>query len=62
MWEWGRTVAEYATAAASTRRHTEQTEPTVVDPEFWAEVGEGDSDGADNGVVWAPVREFDLVG
>jgi hypothetical protein len=34
MWEWGRTVAEYATAAASTRRHTEQTEPTVVDPEF----------------------------
>ncbi|MFD0365710.1 hypothetical protein ACFQZZ_30100 [Nocardia sp. GCM10030253] len=62
MWEWGRTVAEQAAAAAWTSWQTEQPQPTVVDPEFWAEASEGESDCADNSAMAAPIREYDLVG
>ncbi|MFE7796037.1 hypothetical protein [Nocardia sp. NPDC057440] len=61
MWEWGRTVAEYATEATWTRRQTAPAQPTVVDPEFWAEAGESEGDEADVSGVRAPIREYDLV-
>lgn len=34
MWEWGRTVAEYAAAAAFTREPQSETRPTITDEEF----------------------------
>ncbi|MFQ6393240.1 hypothetical protein ACLMAJ_07295 [Nocardia sp. KC 131] len=62
MWEWGRTVAEHATAAIWTSWQTERSQPTVLDPEFWAEASEDDVDCADNSGMRAPIREYDLVG
>ncbi|WP_405179806.1 hypothetical protein OG225_39800 [Nocardia sp. NBC_01377] len=35
MWEWGRRVAEFATAAAWTSWRTIETKPTIPDPEYW---------------------------
>ncbi|MGO4614473.1 hypothetical protein AB4305_09800 [Nocardia sp. 2YAB30] len=62
MWEWSRTVTEYAAAAAWMR--TEQTEAKYVDPEYWAESVEGESAEGD-GVAMAAgdrIGVYDLVG
>ncbi|WP_406236641.1 hypothetical protein [Nocardia sp. NBC_01009] len=61
MWEWGRTVAEFATAATWTSWQTTPPQPTVVDPEFWAEADEGEGDEANISGMRAPIREYDLV-
>ncbi|WP_280265097.1 hypothetical protein [Nocardia wallacei] len=53
MWEWSRTVAERAVAAVWTRPAGEP-KPTVVDPEYWRETGEGESDRADGDVMSVP--------
>ncbi|MCP2289095.1 hypothetical protein ACFYT3_18530 [Nocardia amikacinitolerans] len=42
MWEWGRTVAEYATAAATNWR-VREAEPTILDPEFEEEESTSDT-------------------
>ncbi|MGW5514706.1 hypothetical protein [Nocardia africana] len=75
MWEWSRSVAERATATAWTRSAGEP-EPTVVDPEVWAErsgqpapeeAGEPASDavmafgGADGLVRSIHLLEYDLA-
>ncbi|WP_232541748.1 hypothetical protein [Nocardia bovistercoris] len=33
MWEWGRTVAEYAAVAAFTRASHDATRPRITDPD-----------------------------
>ncbi|MEV6428874.1 hypothetical protein [Nocardia sp. NPDC051463] len=62
MWEWGRTVAEYATAATWTGRRITPPQPTVLDPEFWVEADEAECDEANTSGMRAPIREYDLVG
>ncbi|WP_159839350.1 hypothetical protein [Nocardia sp. CY41] len=63
MWEWGRTFAEYAAAAAWTR--TAETAPKYGEPECWAETAEGEPEDADR--MGAAARDpilsgYDLVG
>ncbi|WP_109529245.1 MULTISPECIES: hypothetical protein [Nocardia] len=35
MWEWGKWVAEFATAATWTSWRAVETKPTILDPEYW---------------------------
>ncbi|WP_157124156.1 hypothetical protein [Nocardia pseudovaccinii] len=59
MWGWSSRVAEHAVATSWTSWQTVETEPTVLDPQEWAEV-EAESD--DGMSVAVPIREYDLVG
>ncbi|PXX66351.1 hypothetical protein DFR70_10398 [Nocardia tenerifensis] len=61
MWEWSKTVAEYAAAAAWTRCHTGEIEPTIVDPDYRAEAAHGDADSIDC-AERAPSEMYILVG
>lgn len=54
MWEWGRRVAEYAAAAAWTSARAVETEPTILDPEYWEPAPEG-SEGSAGEATTAPV-------
>ncbi|MEV5838557.1 hypothetical protein [Nocardia sp. NPDC052112] len=61
MWEWSRSTAERASAAAWTGWQPVRTEPTVVEPESWtAEAAESTTAEQSSGAV-API-EYDLVG
>ncbi|GAA5080550.1 hypothetical protein [Nocardia iowensis] len=62
MWEWSKTVAEYAAAASWTSWQQTETEPTIVDPDFTTTATEGDSDGADRMAVYLAIMGYDLVG
>ncbi|WP_327113005.1 hypothetical protein OHB12_30310 [Nocardia sp. NBC_01730] len=64
MWEWSRTVTEYAVAAAWTSTRTEQTVPKYGDPECWAETVEGESAEGDGVEIAAgdQIGVYDLVG
>lgn len=59
MWGWSSRVAEHAAATSWTSWQTVETEPTVVDPQEWAEVEAESEDGMS---VAVPIREYDLVG
>ncbi|MEV6339014.1 hypothetical protein AB0M12_30400 [Nocardia vinacea] len=59
MWGWSSRVAEHAAAASWTSWQTVETEPTVADPQEWAEVEVESDDGMS---VAVPIREYDLVG
>ncbi|MEV4240024.1 MULTISPECIES: hypothetical protein [unclassified Nocardia] len=59
MWEWSSRVAEHATATSWTSWQTVETEPTVLDPQEWAEV---EAESGDGMFVAVPIREYDLVG
>ncbi|MFE3446268.1 hypothetical protein ACFXNW_24845 [Nocardia sp. NPDC059180] len=61
MWEWGRSVAEHATAAAFTQPVTEP-EPKYTEAEFTVEAPEGEAEDARR--MWRAARpsEFDLAG
>ncbi|WP_406270922.1 hypothetical protein OH799_29700 [Nocardia sp. NBC_00881] len=64
MWEWSRTVTEYAAAAAWTSTRSEETEPKYGDAEYRAET-EGDETAEGDGVGMAardPIGGYDLVG
>ncbi|MQY23367.1 hypothetical protein [Nocardia macrotermitis] len=40
MWEWSRTVTERAVAAGWIGRGVREPQPTILDPEPWAEAQE----------------------
>ncbi|MFF3224736.1 hypothetical protein ACFYV7_18240 [Nocardia suismassiliense] len=61
MWEWSKTVAEYAAAASWTSWHEFETEPTIVDPDFRTETAPSDAEGVD-GAARAPSIDYMLVG
>ncbi|MFI6045363.1 hypothetical protein ACIA8C_27290 [Nocardia sp. NPDC051321] len=61
MWEWSKTVAEYAAASSWTSCHNFESEPTILDPEGKPEVTHGHAEGAD-GAARAPSDEYILVG
>ncbi|WP_405167046.1 hypothetical protein OG203_19275 [Nocardia sp. NBC_01499] len=61
MWEWSKTVAEYAAAASWTSYRKYETEPTIVDPDCRTEAAHGDSEGPD-GAARAPSSGYMLVG
>ncbi|WP_433727302.1 hypothetical protein ACQP0C_35720 [Nocardia sp. CA-129566] len=60
MWEWSRRTAEYASAASWTSWQTVRTEPTVVEPEHWAEASESAT--AEESSAMAESVEYDLCG
>ncbi|MEV6139927.1 hypothetical protein AB0L63_28540 [Nocardia sp. NPDC051990] len=59
MWGWSSRVAEHAAVTSWTSWQTGETEPTVVDPQEWAE---DEAESADGMLVAVPNREYDLVG
>ncbi|MEV6256309.1 hypothetical protein [Nocardia sp. NPDC051911] len=62
MWEWGRTFAEYAAAAAWTR--TTETAPKYGEPECWTETAEGEPENDRAGMAARDplVSWYDLAG
>ncbi|WP_454194041.1 hypothetical protein [Nocardia sp. Marseille-Q1738] len=65
MWEWSKTFAEYAAAAAWTTQPAE-TEPKYGEPEYWAETTTEELSAEGDGVRAAArdpfIGEFDLAG
>ncbi|QIS01890.1 hypothetical protein F5X71_05760 [Nocardia brasiliensis] len=61
MWEWSKTVAEYAAAGAHTRWPATEPEPTILDPDFRTEATPSDA-AAEEGAARAPSCGYDLVG
>ncbi|MET9026181.1 hypothetical protein ABZW96_11225 [Nocardia sp. NPDC004168] len=62
MWEWGRTFAEYAAAAAWTRNT--ETAPKYGEPECWTETTEGEPENDRAGMAARDplVSWYDLAG
>ncbi|MGW4714653.1 hypothetical protein [Nocardia sp. NPDC004260] len=62
MWEWGRTFAEYAAAAAWTP--TTETAPKYGEPECWTETAEGEPENDRAGMAARDplVSGYDLAG
>lgn len=65
MWEWSKSFAEYAAAAAWTTQPAEP-EPKYGEPEYWAETtaegGSAEGDGVDIAARDPMLREYDLAG
>ncbi|WP_431964483.1 hypothetical protein [Nocardia sp. bgisy134] len=62
MWEWGRTVAEYATAAAWTHWGVREAEPTILDPETDEEEAAADNGARGEREPGMIMAGYDLAG
>ncbi|WP_069163240.1 hypothetical protein [Nocardia altamirensis] len=64
MWNWSKSVAERAAAAAWTSWRNHEPRPTILDPEYWQEDDDRDSDPRDEDGMSAQIflGGFCLVG
>ncbi|WP_067847525.1 hypothetical protein [Nocardia lijiangensis] len=62
MWEWGRTVAEYAAAAAWTNGRVREAEPTILDPETDEEEATSDIEARGEREPGTAMAGYDLAG
>ncbi|WP_330232809.1 hypothetical protein OHA40_10220 [Nocardia sp. NBC_00508] len=66
MWEWSKTVAEYAAAAAWTHTQAVEAEPKYGEPETWSETAveapSAEGDGVRTAARDPILGEYDLVG
>lgn len=63
MWEWSRTVAERAAAAAWTSWRTREPRPTVLDPEYWEDSGvRGETRGGETSSARIGIADLRLAG